>query len=309
MRRTTRLAPLALATAVLALVAGTAQAASTPPAGPPRSTFPAALAYSLFNPEASPAGANDPTCRPTPAHPRPVVLVHGTVESAYSNWAELSPQLKAAGYCVFALNYGAFRRAPGIPFKGTEEISASARQLSVFVDQVRATTGAAEVDIVGHSQGGMMPRYYLKYLGGASKVGSLVALAPSNYGTVFYGVLPLIATVPGGEGAVGLACTACTQQRAGSTFLRDLNAGGDTVPGVEYTVISTTFDEVIQPFTNTFLRSPGVTNINLQAVCLLDQTNHLGISYDPIAQQLVRNALDPSTARRPTCRYVPPLFS
>ena len=46
-----------------------------------------------------------------------------------------------------------------------------------------AATGAAKVSMVGHSQGGMMPRYYIKFLGGASKVDDLVGLSPSNHGT------------------------------------------------------------------------------------------------------------------------------
>ena len=44
-------------------------------------------------------------------------------------------------------------------------------------------TGAAKVDIIGHSQGGMMPRYYVKNLGGAAKVDDLIGLSPSNHGT------------------------------------------------------------------------------------------------------------------------------
>ena len=53
--------------------------------------------------------------------------------------------------------------------------------------RVLAATGAAKVDLVGHSQGGMMPRYYLKFLGGAALVNRLVALAPSNHGTTLDG--------------------------------------------------------------------------------------------------------------------------
>ncbi|GAA2932476.1 hypothetical protein GCM10020221_30310 [Streptomyces thioluteus] len=59
----------------------------------------------------------------------------------------------------------------------------SAEQLSAYVDRVRAATGAGKVDLVGHSQGGMMPRYYLDFLGGGPKVNSLTGLAPSSHGT------------------------------------------------------------------------------------------------------------------------------
>lgn len=303
--RITSAVAAAAAALLLAGVGSASAAGSTPPAGPPQATFPPALLYSNANPTASPPGANDYSCTPTAAHPRPVVLVHGTVENQYDNWAELSPQLKADGYCVFALNYGG---VPGSPYQGTMDIGASAGQLSSFVDTVLAATGAAKVDIVGHSQGGMMPRYYLKYLGGASKVASLVALSPSNYGTVFYGVLPLVNALPGGNGVLGIGCQACVQQRQGSAFLRDLNSGGDTVAGVSYTVIQTVYDDVVMPYTNAFLRSPGVTNTTLQAVCPGDTVDHLGISYDPNAQRLVRNALDPTTAQRVVCQPAFPLF-
>src|SRR4051812_33395199 len=101
---------------------------------------------------AFPASASAATsCTPTPAHPEPVVLVHGTFGDS-SNWALDRAQLTAAGYCTFAIDYG--NRATG-------EIAAGAKQLATFVDGVLAKTGAAKVDIIGHSQGGMMPRYYV----------------------------------------------------------------------------------------------------------------------------------------------------
>jgi triacylglycerol esterase/lipase EstA (alpha/beta hydrolase family) len=290
------------------LVAGTQAAAAQDegPNGPPARDFVSGLSYSLLIPNASPSGANDWSCKPSEAHPRPVVLVHGTFENAYDDWGQGAPMLKAAGYCVFALNYGGYA---GTAFRALTEIRASAAELGEFIDRVLAATGAAQVDIVGHSQGGMMPRYYLKFLGGAAKVNQLIALSPSNYGTNLFIVGQLVASLPGANQALTLACTACDQQLIGSDLLTELNAGGDTVPGVQFTVIQTTNDEVVTPFTNAFLRDPGVTNILLQQVCPLDLTDHLGITYDPIALRLVLNALDPERARTPVCVPVLPLFS
>jgi len=276
------------------------------PQGPVQRDFVSALTYAVAYPHASPAGANDWTCQPSAAHPLPVVLVHGTAENAYDNWAQLSPLLAQEGYCVFAPHLGGYEDTA---FRALTDIPASAQELSDFVDRVLSATGAAQVDLVGHSQGGMMPRYYLKYLGGAPKVNKLIALSPSNHGTNALIVGQLVASLPVASQLVGLACLACEQQLIGSSFLRDLNAEGETVPGVAYTVIATAYDGVVTPFTNTFLRAPGVTNILLQSLCILDATDHLGISYDPIALQLVLNALDPQHARRPACVVVPPLFS
>jgi triacylglycerol esterase/lipase EstA (alpha/beta hydrolase family) len=146
------------------------------------------------------AGANDWTCRLTATRPEPIVLAHGTFAPPALNWVTMAPALKASGFCVFALQYGA---ASGFP--GTAPMRQSAAQLKTFVDGVSAATGASAVDIVGHSQGGMLPRYYIRFLGGATRVDDLVGLAPSNHGTT-----NLLAPVVG-----ALLCPACVDQVAG----------------------------------------------------------------------------------------------
>ncbi|HYJ67008.1 MAG TPA: alpha/beta fold hydrolase [Nocardioidaceae bacterium] len=302
MRHLRRQIAVALVTVglTLGLTAGPAAADN----GPRQTNYVAALLYSALNADASPPGANDWNCRPGARHPHPVVLVHGTAENRYTTWSELAPRLARDGYCVFALNYSDMMATP---FRGMGDIVNSAYQLQHFVDRVIRATGAREVDIVGHSQGGMMPRYYLQRLNGSRYVHRLIGLAPSNYGTTLYGVLPLVASLPGGAAVFGAPCQSCVQQTVGSLFLDDLNRGDDTVPSVRYTTIVTTYDEVVVPYSNAFLHDGGLRNITLQKVCTDDHTDHLGVPYDPIAIRLVRNALDPAHAKRPTCRFVPPV--
>ncbi|HEX2265798.1 MAG TPA: alpha/beta fold hydrolase, partial [Solirubrobacterales bacterium] len=183
--------------------------------------------YAQTHPTASPPGANDWSCKPTAAHPQPVVLVHGTFADMSNSWQAISPLLKNKGYCVFALNYGDYNGSGAIGVYGVDDIPTSAKELDAFVDKVLAATGAAEVDIVGHSQGGMMPRYYIKFLGGAKVVDDLVGLAPSNHETVLSGGTALaLLTNP----VLDVLCYSCNQQAAGSPFLRRLNAGDET-PG------------------------------------------------------------------------------
>ncbi|MFD8542500.1 alpha/beta fold hydrolase [Streptomyces sp. NPDC059649] len=234
----------------------------------------------------SPPGANDWTCKPSAAHPYPVVLVHGTFEDMAKNWSILSPQIKDAGYCVFALNYGN---------NATAHIADSAQELDTFVDSVLGATGAKKVDLVGHSQGGMMPRYYLDFLGGATKVDELVGIVPSNHGTTN----PL--TIPTGYAG----CDACTDQMVGSPFLTHLNAKGDTVSGPDYTVITTKHDEVVTPYTSAFLSGPAkqVTNVTLQDRCPLDAFEHDQSPNDPVVAQWVLNALGRSGPADPA--FVP----
>lgn len=264
------------------------------------------LGYAHVSPSASPPGANDWSCRPSAEHPRPVVLVHGTFADMSDSWQALSPLLRNHGYCVFALNYGSSNGSGAVGIYGTGDIRQSAAELSAFVDQVLTATGAAEVDLVGHSQGGMMPRYYLKFLGGAAKVGTLVGLAPSNHGTSADGLLTLGSYFPGANSFFG-TCVACEQQETSSPFLSELNAGGETVPGVSYTVIQSRYDEVVTPYTSAFLSGAGVANITLQNQCILDGGEHLSMPYDHIADADVLTALDPAHPQHPACTPIAPV--
>ena len=293
-------AALVAAAALLFAAAAPAAAAELPV------IYNGVIGYAQTSPTASPPGANDWSCKPTRAHPRPVVLVHGTFADMSNSWQALSPLLRDRGYCVFALNYGSHNESGQIGVYAVGDIAESAEQLGAFVERVRRATGARKVDLVGHSQGGMMPRYYLRFLHGATRVRNLVGLSPSNHGTTLDGLMTLGDQFPGSNGFWG-NCPACEQQEAGSEFLTNLNAGGDTVSGVRYTVIQTRNDTVVTPYTSAFLAGPEVTNILLQDQCPLDQGDHLSMPYDHIADADVLTALDPADPQHPACTPVAPV--
>ncbi|WP_266379285.1 esterase/lipase family protein [Streptomyces canus] len=250
--------------------------------------------------QASSRGWNDYTCKPSAAHPRPVVLVHGTFANSVDNWLALAPYLENRDYCVFSFDYG---QLSGVPlFYGLGPIDKSAEQLKTFVDKVLAATGAPETDLVGHSQGGLMPRYYLKFLGGAAKVNALVGIAPDNHGTTLSGITNLLPYFPGIQDLLTTHTPALADQVVGSPFLTKLNEGGDTVPGVKYTVLATKYDEVVTPYRSQFLSGSGVHNVLLQDLCALDLSEHVAIGlFDRIAFHEVANALDPAHATPTTC--------
>ena len=303
--------------AVVALAACQPQpptARSIPPAklGAPGNLIEGGLGSAL-NPMRNPAGTNDYSCKPSSAHPNPVVLVHGTIGNAYDSWSGLAPVLKSYGYCVFAVNYGA---PEGAIFKGTGDIPTSAAQIGRFVDGVRSATGAAKVDLVGHSQGGSVSRYYANLIGGSSKVGNVVGLAPSNHATSVSGLLTLgrfiglVDPIFAATNWIGLPALQ-QQADANSTFFAALNGNGETRPGIRYVNIATKFDEVVTPYRQAFITAGSgatVSNITLQDVCRADLTDHLGIVYDTNVYQLVLNALDPGDQRPIACTASLPLY-
>jgi len=181
-----------------------------------------------------------------------------------------------------------------------------------FVDKVLKSTGADKVDLVGHSQGGgPLPRAYIKYYGGDKKVNHLIGIVPSNKGTSILGMERFL-NEPGtpantimSAGARYRNLESAPQQLQGSTFLKDLNAGGMTTPGVKYTVIATRFDNRVFPWTNALIPESGAKNIVIQDVCPLDHSSHTSITYDPMTYQVVANALDPQRATRVRCTIRP----
>jgi pimeloyl-ACP methyl ester carboxylesterase len=313
MRRRTRTtwASILLAgvlTLALAAPAGDAAAADRYPVP---YTFSANILAAALHPGTPPPGSNDWSCRPGAAHPRPVVLVHGLLANMTDNWQTMSPLLANNGYCVFALTYGV---PPGsnatLPETGgLNAMEQSAAELSTFVDRVLAATGANKVDIVGHSEGATMPDYYIEYLGGAAKVAHYVGVSGVKHGTDVHGIATfagLYSTFfPGTPLPIDGTCQSCSQFLIGSDYVRAIEARAPA-PGVIYTNIATRYDELVSPYTSSFLTGRNVTNITLQDRCSLDFSDHLSIISSPITGRYILNALDPAHARPAPCTLVLP---
>ena len=291
----------------LALVVGGAPASAAAPLPVPP-TFFSGIGPELMNPGGDLPGVNEWDCQPSAAHPNPVILVHGTAGGAQTNWGPMAPRLKNEGYCVYSLTYGSL---PGAPWPvsalgGAMPMEDSAAELSGFVDKVLASSGAREVDIVGHSQGTLMPNYYVKNLGGAEKVGRYVSLAPLWKGTG----TELGAEMMSGSASLtdALAPYSAGQMVMGSDFLAQMHAGGVYAPGVEYVNIMTRYDEAVLPYTAGYLEGPNATNIVVQDECDQDFSDHMAIAASARSQRYVLNALDPAHAEPVPCVFTPPFI-
>lgn len=265
----------------------------------------------LANPGGSFPGSNDFGCRPTVEHPNPVVLVHGTGGNRQTNWATMIPSLRDEGYCVFALTYGTLPGTvwPVSGFGGLTRIEPSAAQLDEFVDRVRSATGATKVDLVGHSEGTLMPTYYVKFLGGANKIDKYVSLAPYWKGqdSTTYLQVEAMTRALGLDPEKVLPCPECAQENYGSPFMQMINSGGTPyVPGIRYTNVMTRYDGVVEPWTDGLVPGPDTTNIVLQDSCAADRSDHLSIVSSPRSVAVVLGALDPGHAPAVPCVPVAP---
>lgn len=147
------------------------------------------------------------------------------------------------------------------------------------------------VAVVGHSQGGMNPRWALRFWPDTRRmVADVVGMAPSNHGTT---ALP--SCVPG----VTTCTPAVWQQQANSRFLAALNSRAETFRGISYTVIYSHTDEVVTPNTSAANSSSAlrtgdgrITNVATQDICATDVYEHLLVgTIDPTAYALVMDAI------------------
>jgi hypothetical protein len=258
-----RSAPVLAALLVAALLPATAAA------GPRPLSVPAKQLHAAFACDASLEGAAR----------TPVLLVPGTGEDPdFFNW-NYEPALARLGipFCTVTL-----------PEHGTADIQVAAEYVVSAIRRMHARTGH-RIDVIGHSQGGMVPRWGLRFWPDTRRmVDDLVGLAASNHGTT------------AADAVCGTGCSAATwQQRDGSKFIAALNAGSETWRGISYTSVYTHLDEIVTPNQDaqtgsTALRTgPGAkSNVAVQDICPNDVADHLQLgSSDAVGYALAIDAL------------------
>ncbi|KAF9189364.1 hypothetical protein BGZ51_009678 [Haplosporangium sp. Z 767] len=267
----------------------------------PAFALPTANAPSISLEKRAIEGLNNFGCKLTAKRPRPVIMVHATLLTLDS-WSTFAPVLIKEGYCVFALTYGKYKNTPIMG--GLAPIEDSAQELSNFANNVLTRMNATQVDIVGHSQGGILARYWVKYLDGAGKVYRHVGISPINHGTTLSGIT-LFAKALGiftpSQPLFDAIAPSFYQMVDTSAFMAKLNAGGDIASGVIHSNIATKFDEVITPYENCYQKDPNVVNVLLQNYCMLSLNEHLTMVNSKVVLQFVLNQLDPSTAKTANC--------
>ena len=250
------------------------------------------------------AGHNDFSCR-SATNPNPVVLLHGLGATYYEDINLLESYLKDQGFCTFSITYGAYA---GFPFVGgLKPIEESSAEIADFIKTVKSKTGAAKVDLVGHSEGAFQTLYVTKFGGVKDIIQRVFAIAPPTHGTTFlslYNVTdispqltrPLVTTILDTVG-----CDACSDVLPNGGAVERLTNGPIAQEGVSYTILTSKNDQLVVPQTTSFVYEDGVRNIYVQDFCPLDQVGHIGEAYDQNVMELVRNALKDSLAGPEVC--------
>ncbi|MGN6608912.1 MAG: esterase/lipase family protein [Jatrophihabitans sp.] len=266
---------VAVVTALALGVGGTAASASS--TGPTLSPSASALAASL-------ACGGDPASGPTP-----VLLVPGTTLTASINFDwNYEPAFTRAGRAWCAVT---------VPDHGMADIQTAAEYIVNGIRMLHARAGR-RIDVVGYSQGGMSPRWALKWWPDTrAMVDDLVSIDGSNHGTLDANALCLLTCAP-----------SIWQQQQHSHLLDTLNAGGETFAGISYSQVWSDTDEIVVPnlgpAASTALSTGAgrISNTAVQSICPLDVSEHIAMgTVDPVAYALVLDALDhdgPASAAR-----------
>lgn len=254
-----------------------------------------------------------------PALTEPAAALRASL-ACHGDLAARTPVLLVPGTALtpaeFSWNYARTFTDTGRPFctvtlprRSLGDIQVAAEYV-VSAIRTMAQRAGGEIDVVGHSQGGMVGRWALKFWPDTrTKVDDYVALAPSNHGTLDADALCANPT--------GCA-PAIWQQRSRSPFITTLNAGRETYDEVDYTVAYTVFDEIVVPNVelppglprdavppaSSPLRDGGanVANHQVQAICPAHPADHLTLgTSDAVGHALAVDALDhagPARAER-----------
>jgi len=205
---------------------------------------------------------------------RPLVMVAGMVQDE-ATVAPLTDALHELGFDVTIY-------VP--PNSGFDDIGGYAKQLAELVDAVRRRTNAPQVDLIGHSEGGVTARRYIKDQLEGAPVHTLISLGSPQQGTDV-GSLSTLLRAAGLE----LWMPGLEQLISGSDFLKELN-GGDATPGdVRYVTIGTKEDIVTQPVEHAGI--PGAENVIVHVACPERTVGHLGLFEDAWVLQVITSVL------------------
>lgn len=241
---------------------GTTTAAPTgTTAGTPGPSSPASAPTTAPVPVPVPAGTSAlPTGRPDRP---PVVLLHGFIDNR-SVFVLLRRSLARHGWHhLESLNYSPL----------TCDIRTAAELLGRHIEEICARTGQREVDIVGHSLGGLIARYYVQRLGGDRRVRTLVTLGTPHGGTA---VAPLAGAHP-----------IVRQMRSGSAPIEELRL---PAPGCRTRFVSfwSELDQVIVPVEAACIDHPDLDAVNVR----VSGVGHLALPVHPAVAAAIRRALD-----------------
>lgn len=203
--------------------------------------------------------------------PGPVVLVPGYGGSTQS-LSVLADRLRAQGRDATVVD---------LPDGGTGDLVNQATRLGQVVSATLARTGAASVDLVGYSAGGVVARIWLGEQGGDAVTRRVVTLGSPHHGTQLAGL--------GVSLGLSICGTACQQLAPGSDVLTRLNADDETPGDPEYVSLWTTVDQVVTPPDSA--RLDGAVNQPLQDVCPKSTVDHSGLPSDPVVGAIVSREL------------------
>ncbi len=173
---------------------------------------------------------------------------------------------------------------------GTGDLRGQARVLGAAADSAVQRTGAASVDVVGYSAGGVIARLWVRDYGGGDVARRVVTLGSPHHGTDLAGLA--------GDLTPDTCPVACQQLAGDSDLLRALNAGDETPAGPVWVSIWTTDDQTVVPPDSASLT--GALDFSVQSVCSSAHVEHGDLPRDPSVIAMTMLELGTPAPRLPT---------